>query len=273
MTEAAGVHFVSGLPRSGSTLLCTLLRQNPRFLAAVTSPVSDLFTLLLRQMGAATEFAPFYTDERRARMLRGIMHDYHAPSPGQTVFDTSRLWTRQAGLIDSLYPSARIVCCVRDIPWIMDSTERLLHRNPMQTSALFDHTAGLSIATRTVSLMEQSKGFIGGPWSGLREAWYGPFARKLVAVRYEGLAERPRETLAALYAELGEPGFAHHFHSLAHDEPEYDAKLGMPGLHTVRDHVALEQRPTILPPELVKQYAGASFWRDPNQNPHGIKVI
>ncbi|MEG5055281.1 MULTISPECIES: sulfotransferase [unclassified Microcoleus] len=32
-------HFISGLPRSGSTLLAALLRQNPRFHSAMTSPV------------------------------------------------------------------------------------------------------------------------------------------------------------------------------------------------------------------------------------------
>jgi hypothetical protein len=29
-----GIHFISGLPRSGSTLLAALPRQNPRFHAA-----------------------------------------------------------------------------------------------------------------------------------------------------------------------------------------------------------------------------------------------
>lgn len=32
-------HFRSGLPRSGSTWLAALLRQNPHFNAAMTSPV------------------------------------------------------------------------------------------------------------------------------------------------------------------------------------------------------------------------------------------
>ncbi|WP_333154680.1 sulfotransferase [Microcoleus sp. B9-D4] len=31
--------FISGLPRSGSTLLAALLRQNPRFHSAMTSPI------------------------------------------------------------------------------------------------------------------------------------------------------------------------------------------------------------------------------------------
>jgi sulfotransferase len=273
MTQAAGVHFISGLPRSGSTLLCALLRQNPRFVAGVTSPVLELFTLLLRQMGATSEFAPFYTDERRARILQGVIQAYHAAQPGQVVFDTARLWTRQMALIAGLYPSARVICCVRDVPWIMDSTERMLQRNPLQTSAILDHTAGVSIGTRAASLMEQSKGFIGGPWSGLREAWFGPFARNLIVVRYESLAESPGPTLNALYAALGETPFAHRFDNLEHDEPEYDAKLGMPGLHRVRQRVELETRESILPPEFFNQYVGASFWRDSGANPRGVVVL
>ena len=36
---AKRMHFISGLPRSGSTLLPALLRQNLLFSAAMTSPV------------------------------------------------------------------------------------------------------------------------------------------------------------------------------------------------------------------------------------------
>ncbi|MGA8585530.1 MAG: sulfotransferase [Roseiarcus sp.] len=32
------LHFISGLPRSGSTLLAALLRQNPRISAGMSSP-------------------------------------------------------------------------------------------------------------------------------------------------------------------------------------------------------------------------------------------
>ena len=35
------LHFISGLPRSGSTLLAGLLRQNPRFAAAIRDLVLE----------------------------------------------------------------------------------------------------------------------------------------------------------------------------------------------------------------------------------------
>ena len=44
----AAIHFISGLPRSGSTLLAALLRQNPRFQAGMSGPLAGLFGALLR---------------------------------------------------------------------------------------------------------------------------------------------------------------------------------------------------------------------------------
>jgi sulfotransferase len=43
------LHFISGLPRSGSTLLAALLRQNPRFTAGMSSPVYPLFRSMLTE--------------------------------------------------------------------------------------------------------------------------------------------------------------------------------------------------------------------------------
>ena len=44
-------HFISGLPRSGSTLLAAILRQNPRFSAGMSSSLCPLFTSAINVMG------------------------------------------------------------------------------------------------------------------------------------------------------------------------------------------------------------------------------
>ena len=54
-------HFISGLPRSGSTLLAAILRQNPRIHAAMSTPVGSLCNTLLNAMGAHSEFSVFLT--------------------------------------------------------------------------------------------------------------------------------------------------------------------------------------------------------------------
>ena len=48
-----GIHFIAGLPRSGSTLLAGILRQNPRFQAGMTSPVGTMFMALQTAMSRA----------------------------------------------------------------------------------------------------------------------------------------------------------------------------------------------------------------------------
>lgn len=45
-----GIHFISGLPRAGSTLLAALLRQNPALHAGITSPVGSLFGTMLQEV-------------------------------------------------------------------------------------------------------------------------------------------------------------------------------------------------------------------------------
>ncbi len=77
----------------------------------------------------------------------------------------------------------------------------------------------------------------------------------------------------ALYAALGAAPFPHRFEGLEHDAAAYDARLGMPGLHDVRAQVSLAARQSVLPPESISKYAGASFWRDGAENPGGATII
>jgi hypothetical protein len=68
----AKLHFIAGLPRSGSTLLVALLRQNPRFHARISSPLCPLFTQLVA--GMAGEASALVTDAQRERILRGLWY-------------------------------------------------------------------------------------------------------------------------------------------------------------------------------------------------------
>ena len=97
MTVAAanlpGLHFISGLPRSGSTLLAGILRQNPRFHAAMTGPVGTLFGVMLNAMGGANETALFLDQAQKQALLRGLFETYYRPQAGKgVVFDTNRAW-------------------------------------------------------------------------------------------------------------------------------------------------------------------------------------
>ena len=72
-------HFISGLPRSGSTLLAATLRQHPRFHAHIESPVGRMVTQLHTSMGVVNESEYFIDDLQRKRVLRGVFENYLWP--------------------------------------------------------------------------------------------------------------------------------------------------------------------------------------------------
>jgi sulfotransferase len=65
-------HFISGLPRSGSTMTSAILRQNPRFNVGMSSPIAGLFDGMISQVSAGSELASMVSNEQRARLLRGL---------------------------------------------------------------------------------------------------------------------------------------------------------------------------------------------------------
>jgi sulfotransferase len=117
-------HFISGLPRSGSTLTSAILRQNPRFHAGMSSPVATLFDSLIAQVSAGTEISSMVSVEQRKRLLLGLFDSYYAECGEPVVFDTNRAWTAQLPALMQLFPDSKLICLVRDISWIMDSLER-----------------------------------------------------------------------------------------------------------------------------------------------------
>jgi sulfotransferase len=164
-----------------------------------------------------------------------------------------------------------VICCVRSPAWILDSVEQLVARNPFRISKMFDPNRGVNIYQRVEGMM-MKEGFVGMPLANLRQAWYSDQAGRLIAVRYDSLASEPGVVMNGLYKELGIAPFSHDFERVEYDEAELDARVNMPGLHTVAGRVAPRKRATVLPPELFKQ-ADHSFWDAPGQNPRGVVVL
>ncbi len=258
------LHFISGLPRSGSTLLAAILRQNPQFHAAMTSPVGQLFNVMLNAMGPGNETALFIDEAQKKELLASLFECYYRGQEDKAViFDTNRLWCARLPTLLSLFPEAKVICCVRSVAWVMDSIERLVRRNAFEPSRLFANAEERATVFSRVDALAHRDRMVGFAWSALKEAYYGEHGRSLLILEYDILAQRPAETLKLIYEFLGEPAFAHDFGNVEYAEPAFDAQLATPGLHTVNRKVAFTPRRTILPPDLFQKYAALSFWREP----------
>jgi sulfotransferase len=269
----SAIHFISGLPRAGSTLLSAILRQNPRFHAGMTGPVGSLVEAMLRGMSMNNETAIFISDAQREALLRAIFTTFYADVPkDHVVFDTNRLWCTKLPLLTALFPNARVICCVRDVPWIFDSIERLIRKNKFQPSGIFNFEPGGTVFSR-IDGLGSANGMVGFAWNALHEAWCGEQSNRLLLLTYETLTSNPQKAVAAVYDFLGEVPFAHDFDNVEFDAAEFDRRIGTPGLHSVGRRVVREERRTILPPGIVRKYENDAFWRDPARNPNNVRVV
>lgn len=256
-------HFITGLPRSGSTLLAALLLQNPQFHAGMTSPVGVLYNSMLHQFGAGSEFGPVITKAERKRLVRGLFDSYYAEQSDKSViFDTNRMWTAHLPMLMDQFPGSKLIACVRNVAWIMDSIERKYAADPYEITRLFnDDNERATVYSRADTLAQRNR-MVGAPWTALKSAFYSEHAGSMLLIDYDLLAQAPQKVMPLIYQFIGVEAFQHDFDDVQYDAPEFDAPLGMRGLHKVRSSVSFESRDSILPPDLFQQYSQLSFWKD-----------
>lgn len=254
------IHFISGLPRSGSTLMSAILRQNPRFHAGMSSPCASLFMAMQGATSRRNETSVFLDEAQKIALLRGVFDGvYHAQPPERVIFDTNRAWNSKLPALTRLFPEAKVICCVRNVGWIMDSIERLIRANPFELSGIFNYEPSNTVFTR-VGRLAASDGLVGYALDALREAYFGNEADRLILVSYEALTQDPEATMQLVYQFIGEPWFAHDFDNVEYEARDFDMALGTPDLHTVRRKVEYVERRSILPPDMFKRFEADAFW-------------
>ena len=163
-------HFISGLPRSGSTMLAALLRQNPRFHAGMSSPVATLFEGMVGQVSAGSELSTMVDTDQRRRLLKGLFDSYCGEHEEEVIFDTNRAWTGKLSALLQVFPDAKVICCVRDICWIMDSLERQFRGDAFENTALFNNPAERATVYTRLEALAHANRLVGFPYHALREA-------------------------------------------------------------------------------------------------------
>ena len=273
MVPIGAYHFISGLPRSGSTLLAALLKQNPAVHAGITSPIGAMLNAMLSEMSAGSESSIFLNQAQREAILRGLFTNYYDTlGPGRMVFDTNRMWTARVEVLATLFPQAKVICCVRHIPWIIDSVERLIRRNTFELSKIFSFETGGTVYSRAEGMMGAT-GLVGYPLNALKQAMHGAEAGRILLLPYDLLVGNPAAAMEAVYAFTGVPFFRHDFENVRFETKEFDARLGTPGLHDVRPRVGPVERKTILPPDLWERWERSSIWRMPEFNTLGTPIV
>lgn len=218
--------MIAGTPFSGSTLLCDILQQNPKFHASSTSDLvnrvsSDSVNLSQGEGNADALMKDSKVQTDRARgIIRTTIKQHYAHIKSEVVFDKARAWPYLSLLMQDVMPDSKMIVIVRNPCDIAASIERQHRYN-----AVYDFATTLEGRTLTERLKIQfaADGIVGWPIKGLEDL----FMRKMpkIMVQYEKLVDTPKSTMQWLYEKLGEENFEHDFKSVKSTADDIDSRF------------------------------------------------
>lgn len=263
--------FLCGLPRSGSTVLSSILSQNPQLYASPNSALVELLVNVRNHLRTTEQARAFMQPTQESDVLISIMEGMYAFTNKQNIIDKSRAWPHPENvkLLQELLPYApKFVATVRDLPSIVASFLSLVAQHPDCVSFI-----DKELKSKGESCTDENRakwlfapgGTIYESWFSLKMAFDAGFAKLFHIVEYEDLTHAPDKTLRGIYEFLELPYFEHDLAHIVNETPEDDAVYNVPGMHAVRPELVKTARDPreILGMELYGRYAAIDhFWRN-----------
>ena len=258
------IHFVCGLPRSGSTLLCNLLAQHPDVHTTPTSACHESLFVLRNNWNqwlehkAAKDLAD---DKNLQRVMHAMIHAYH-DTDKPVVIDKGRGWTSLLEMAEfALGREAKVLVPVRNISQIVASMEKLHRKAAHKKQDSGDYFAAQTVDGRAKQVLAK-EGVLGLAYNRLKDAAQRGLADRLLLVEFDALTSKPTETMAEVWDFLGMEAPEHNFNNVEQTTTEDDSVHGL-DLHTIRPIIepVPDDSEEVLGTTLCKTLEGAEFWR------------
>ena len=215
-------NVITGLPRSGSTLLCNILNQNPEFHASTTSILLQLINNISLFWSNSPEVKGMLqnnrveTEEKLSRVLKGITKNWY--NTDKVIFDKCRGWGSNSLLFNTLF-NGLIICLVRDLRNVFASIEKQHRKYPVldlaknnQEKTIYDKA----------DKMFSADGIIGMPILGIEDLIRRK-PKNVMFIKYEELSCNPKNVMMQIYERLGIEYHEHDFEDIKNtaQDPDY----------------------------------------------------
>src|SRR4051794_17383921 len=234
------IYFIAGMPRAGSTILGNILSQNPRFHVTPTSGLLDALLALRTSFDEIVDFKAAPNEAGKMAAVRGALYGFFDPIHRPVVFDRNRAWLSEMELAEVLLErKAKVIVCVRDIPEILASFEKLWR----------DNKAFRRITQQQMNVVEfqslegrcnvwlQPAHPVGLAYIRVQDALTRGFRDRMLFIHFDHLTREPARALQSIYKFLDEEPFDHDFEKVEQVIFEDDLVHGIKGLHDIRSAV------------------------------------
>lgn len=258
--------MIAGLPRSGSTLLCNILNQNPRFHATSTSGILDIVLSIRNGWENNVSFKASPNKEGKNAVIKQMIPSYYSTVDRPVVFDKSRGWGAHIEMAEHIFDrKVKVLVPVRNIVDILASFEKLFRSLSHEWQFPQEKTnyAEWQTVEGRAGIWMRNDQPVGSAYNLIRDAISRGNGDRLCFIEFEGLTRNPKETMQQVYAFLEEEYFEHDFDNVEQVTHENDDMHGIPGLHTIRPKVepVVVDAKSLIGEAAFNRFQDAQFWR------------
>jgi sulfotransferase len=257
------LHFISGLPRSGSTLITNILKQNPQIHGEAVTSLSSIIGTVNASWDNFETNQEYNNQKAKVGVLSAILQGYYNHIDKPIIFDKDRGWVSLLPLVEAvLQRQIKMIICVRNPAEILSSFERLRKENPLYFTRVDKALReGSNIASRAY-YYAGPEGPLGLSHRNIKDAIVMGYQDRFLFVDYNRYCSTPKAQTKRIYEFFELPYFEHDFKNITQEENYNDLAIGLPELHKVKSEV---NRTTVncveyLGLELYEQYNREIFW-------------
>ena len=270
-------YFMAGLPRSGSTLISSILNQNPRIHSGPSSPVMAIMLTLESAIANDELFLSYPKPEQARQIISGVIDNYYSDVNKPVIIDKNRSWVNRMHYIPGYFGvEPKILCPVRNMDEILTSFISMHRRYPFDVNGKINFIDEMLIKNN-IPLNDENRcqvlsgpnGIVGQSYDGIQQAMMQGKQSQLHFIEYDDLMNDPKETMRKIYEFLNEEYFEHDFSKIENAHKENDAAVyGLTDMHDVRANLEkVSQDPKeILPESIYEKCQKTEFWRNVNED-------
>ena len=262
---------MAGLPRSGSTLLKSIINQNPNIHTEPVSPVLELTHYTNQYFMDSEQYLGYPKPNSAYKVISSIIEDYYDEVEKPIIIDHCRAWSNNIQMLKTFFTSnPKIICPVRNITEILTSFITMIRRNSDQVSFvdqyLIDSGLPINDDNRCYYLMSKDGIVEQALWAQSQLFIRGDDKKYLHLVEYDDLIQKPNETMAGIYEFLELDNYQHDFNHIENSHREVDDQWYLKDMHHVREKLEKKSKKPedILSDDILNRYSNLEYWKYSN---------
>lgn len=264
------IFYLSGFPRSGNTLLSSILSQNPNIQCTGKSILPDVF-FRLNTIKNIPAYKNFEDNESYENMMKNIRASYYEKWKKPIIIERGDWITPyNINMLNHYHPNNKIIVLVRPVLDIIKSHLKLAKKySNYEFNDIYHQLDKSTIYTNReetiCDLVMKKNGYVDLIIASIYRLIKYEKTENLLFVEYDKLVDDTGNTLDKIYDFLDIDKYQHHFTNLDQfsvEDVSYNDSLIGANIHEIRtDKVEKDKTEIELSSYIVNKYSNLDFWK------------